>query len=259
MFKIAFLFLVTNNIYHEDYWRDFWGAHAQQYSVYVHSKQQANLGRFFEKYRIAQNVPTTWLNTMQAQIALLKAALEDSDNQKFVFVSESTLPLQSFEYVYHVLMRTQNSIFHHWFTVEGDPDRPIFALKNGLKSNELRYKNWQWIVLNRKHAELMVQDQEILPQVVCYPCDNEIYPTTFLGLKNLLHEVCDQDTCYVNWHRRNGVAAPRALPYIFKNLYDLTELSCIVKAINQKYLFARKFTEFLELAPLDKYLSYRRV
>lgn len=124
-------------------------------------------------------------------------------------------------------------------------------------AKNFRYKNSQWIILNRKHAELMVRDTKYLPIVTTYQSDQELYPATFLASQNLLNEILPQDTCYVNWERRNPPGADHPNPFVFKDFSDEYTFNCIVNAIKQKYLFARKFTASADLTLLDQFLSYR--
>lgn len=260
MLKIAFLFLVTTNVYHESHWRDFWRGNEQRYSVYVHSKAQAQLGDFFSQYKLPFSMPTTLANTILAQVAMLQAALKDPDNQKFVYVSESTLPLQDFDYVYDVLMQEDRSFFDYNVNPHSDPSNCLYKRRSLDKiAPEFRYKNWQWVVLNRKHAQMMAQDKQILPIVATYEADNELYAATFLAAHGLLDEICKLDTCYVNWNRRNPPGAARPTPYIYTDFRDQESLNCMVQMIIKRFLFARKFSEFVDLAPLDPYLDYRRV
>ena len=114
MLKIALLFLTITDVYHEDYWLDFLRGNETRYSIYVHSKKQVSEGLFFKKYEMAIKVPTEWERPMKAQVALLREALKDPKNDKFIFLSETTIPLQDFETVYERIMITNKSIFQYW-------------------------------------------------------------------------------------------------------------------------------------------------
>lgn len=107
--KIAFLFLTIANIYHEQTWINFFRGHQDKYSLYVHSKKPLSQESFFKPYELRSKVETSWTNTMLAQQALLKEALTDPAHEKFIFVSESTIPLQTFDEIYEKLMSTHES------------------------------------------------------------------------------------------------------------------------------------------------------
>ena len=111
MFKIAFLFLTISSIYHEGHWLDFFRGNEQYYSVYIHSKNSFENSSPFKKNEIEEKEKTIWSNTMRAQIALLKEALKDPENEKFIFLSENTIPFYDFQTIYDRVMGTSKSIF----------------------------------------------------------------------------------------------------------------------------------------------------
>lgn len=243
MYKIAFLFLTIGNIYHEDLWKRFFHRQEEKYSIYIHSKTKQKKS-IFKKHEIKAKIPTTWQNTMRAQIALLKEALRDPDNQKFVFLSESTIPLQTFDYVYKTLTADNLSRFDYYPNYHKDRNfKPI-------PFNQ-QYKNSQWVVLNRKHAQLMINDQRYLDIITNYYFDNEHYPSTFLANQNLLNEIVKCDTTLVIW------AGQSPHPHTFKNLKEDKFTEFLIKAIKSKqFLFARKISTDCDLKPIYKYLQY---
>jgi hypothetical protein len=251
--KIAFLFLAISDVFHQNHWRNFFHNHENEYSIYVHSKQELPQRSFFRQFEMAEKVPTTWANTMHAQRALLKEALKDATNQKFVFVSETTIPVASFERVYHDLFRTDKSIFDFWPSshLEG---RPFYYKPRILKplSDDIQYISTQWIVLNRKHAELMVKDDYYISIATRYPSDQEHYPATLLAAHNLLDEVEMRDTTFVLWEKGPDGQAP----FYFHNLDDVRQLDYAKRACARSYLFARKFHKDCNLKKIDQYLPY---
>ncbi len=180
--KIALLFLTLANVYHEGYWKDFLQGHENQYSLYVHSKNALSNNSFFKPYEMKLKVQTTWARTMNAQVAILREALKSPENEKFIFLSESTIPLQDFDTVYATVMATEKSLFNFF----PNPNKGARSLERIQK--EFRYKNSQWIVLNRKHAALMAEDKVYLPIIVTYVSDQEHYPSSFLAAQGLLQD-----------------------------------------------------------------------
>lgn len=254
MVKIAFLFLTISSVYHEHLWRDFFEGNQEQYSIYAHAKNPLPESDFLYPYRIAETVPTSWSNTMRAQIALLKEALTDPDNEKFIFVSESTIPLARFDTMYKKVTETPHSIFMYYpnpHLVEGtiffnkarhlDPIPP-----------ELQYKNYQWVVLSRKHAQLMVEDTYYISIIEKHALDNEHYESTFLACQGLLAEIHQKSMTYVYWPAH--VRSPH--PYSFVNFEDPAEFSRAAQAVSRGYLFMRKIDKNCILAPLEKILPY---
>jgi len=255
MLKIAFLFLTINNVYHEVHWKDFFAGHSDYYSVYVHAKESVSKNSFFKPYEIATKLPTTWANTMRAQIELLKTALANPNNEKFIFISESTIPLVDFNTAYTHIMSNDLSMFYF-------RPNPHVNMNGDFSPNQKRnlapiaknkqFKSTQWVVLNRKHAQLMVEDDTYLDIITRYPCDNEHYPATFLLNNNLFNEIDPHDVTYVEWRK----PAPK-LPYAFTNLQKNDELEMLLQAQKHGCLFARKIAKECNLSPLDPFLPYR--
>ncbi len=244
--KLAFLFLTIGDIYHEPTWINFLAGHEDSYTLYIHSKQPLSKKSFFKRNEISRKVPTSWANTMQAQIELLREALKDPANEKFIFASESTLPLQSFNDIYQTLMSTPNSLFKYY-------RNPFAARSFGPLTSDMLYKNAQWVVLNRKHAQLMVNDTHLIRIMTNDPHDQEHYPSTFLAEHNLLHEVTKKDTTLAIWTGQNG----NSHPHSFTDLKNDPYARRLIKAIeNRRYLFARKFEKKCDLSILKPSLPW---
>ena len=225
--KIAFLFLTIADIYHEAMWKDFFQSHESQYTIYVHPKEQVT-SRFFKRYVIPHQAPTSWTNTMRAQVKLLKEALKNPENDKFVYISESTIPLLTFEEVFESLDNPYSQ-FHYAINTQN---------RRHFGKIDMLYKNSQWIVLNRKHAELIVAEKKLLKTMCMYPHDQEHYPSTLLAQEGMLSEVIKKDTTLAIWDDTRGH------PHTFTDLSTDKYTKHLVKAKEEKrFLFARKFAK----------------
>jgi hypothetical protein len=253
MIKIAFLFLVTSHITHESVWQNFFKGNDERCSIYIHSKDSLDPASAFKQHEMATKVATTWERTMRAQVAILKEALKDPSNEKFVFVSGDSVPIQKFDFVYQQLMQHSLSVFNYSWNNHQDPDSTFYYPKRKLEgiSYDKQFKNSQWVVLSRKHAQMMVDDDEVISRVVQSTCDNEHYPSTFLAMQNLLSEVVNQPTMLTLWHR--GYAHP----FTFSDMDDRYQTEQLTEAMNQGVLFARKFDKQCDVEKLqnliDKY------
>ena len=234
---------MVGDMYHEKCWVDFFKNHEECYSVYVHSKEGLSDDSPFKKSEIS-TVPTRWGYLMEAEITLLQAALEDSSNTKFVFVSDSTIPIQSFDFSYRHLLSHPYSEFVIRPNVH---KRRTFSPLDGAQV----FKNSQWIILNRKHAELMVKDTKIIEIMKKYPFQDEHYPSTILSLYNLQHEIVNHDCTFVLWPRGRK---DKAHPHTFSDLMDDEYTPFLLdEVLTQNTLFARKFSKDCDIEPLLKY------
>lgn len=254
MLKLAFLFLTVGPLYHQHLWQDFLEGNGDRCSLYVHSKNALSESDLLYSYRIQRTVPTSWTNTMRAQIELLKEALKDPANEKFIFISESTIPLASFDTVYARLFATPQSMFVYQKNPYLKKHPSAFDKLRNLKPilAHKQYKNPQWVVLNRKHAQLMVQDTYYISIISKCNCDNEHYPSTFLAGHGLLSEVKQQSTTFAYW----SPSPAAAHPYVFVDFNKKEDFFWLTKAISQGYLFLRKVDKNCVLERLYHLLPY---
>jgi len=253
MFKIAFLFLTMAGVFHEHYWQDFFSGHQNKYSILVHSKYGVDNNSWFKPFEMPYRVENSWARTMKAQIAMLKEALKDTDNEIFIFCSQNCLPLQSFDFMYDMVMPLHKSIFSYEINPHADKSRSCYATHRDIQpiAANKQYKNTQWIILKRKHAQMMVDDAELINLISRYPHDQEHYPSIFFALYGMLDEVYKCEKTMVVWHLNKNP------PYVFHNLIDPQEFMLIADAIKYGVFFVRKLDEHCNLKPIDHLLDYK--
>lgn len=244
--KVAFLFLTVGPVRHEHVWAKYFAGNESKCSVYVHSMNTFPKTSYFFPFLISERVHTTWANTMDAQVALLRAAHHDKGNEKFVFLSESTIPLCTFDKAYAHLMSHTKSEFCILANPHGT-SRVCSRKQELLKTVGKLYKNSQWIVLNRAHAQLMVDDQLVRPLFSDFMCDNEHYPSTFLQKHR--DQVVNNNLTLDIWSK----GGPH--PHEFENLNGDRYFTRVLDAIRSgTFLFARKFSVSCNLTPLHTLL-----
>ena len=102
--KIAFLFLIYDIINQEELWYNFLkNIDKNKYNIYIHYKENDTKLKYFEDYKLKNCINTKWgdKSLVIAQNILLKEALKDPSNQSFIFLSNSCIPLKSFDYIYN--------------------------------------------------------------------------------------------------------------------------------------------------------------
>ncbi|XP_010251136.1 PREDICTED: uncharacterized protein LOC104593128 isoform X1 [Nelumbo nucifera] len=167
--KIAFLFIARNRLPVDMVWDAFFqGEKENKFSIYIHSRpgfvfnKATTKSAFFYGRQVNDSIQVDWgeASMIQAERILLKNALMDSFNERFVFLSDSCIPLYNFSYTYDYIMSTSNSFVDSFAdTKEGrynpkmDPVIPVHDWRKGS----------QWVVLTRKHAEVVVEDDTIYP------------------------------------------------------------------------------------------------
>ena len=155
--KIALLFLMTEEHHQDHLWAKLLSKSNSKFNVYVHPKEQLH-NPFFVLHTVQGRVETTWMLHMNAWRHLLRCALQNKSNQRFVFLSESCVPLQPLRQIYKTLIREEKSFINYfkpWWPIEDQREVHELPLEH-------RWLNSEWVALNRKHAQMMIEDSLIL-------------------------------------------------------------------------------------------------
>ncbi|KAJ8448755.1 hypothetical protein Cgig2_011376 [Carnegiea gigantea] len=127
--KIAFLFLTPGSLPFERLWHKFF---------------QVVWGK---------------ISMVDAERRLLAHALRDPDNQHFVLLSDSCVPLHNFDYVYNYLMFTNVSFIDCFIDLgpHGTAGRYSEYMLPEVERDEFR-KGSQWFTMKRQHALIVMAD-----------------------------------------------------------------------------------------------------
>jgi len=241
MKKIAFCFLIYDTINHEDLWFLFFkNVNKDKYNIYIHYKDNKPL-KYFEEYKLNNCIETSYgdISLVLAQNLLLEEAIKDNNNEHFIFISNSCVPLKSFNYIYNNLKEDFS-----YFTLA--KQKQCFPrCNNTLNFIHINFiqKASQWCILNRKHTNLMLNNLDYInwfnykgtiPDEHCY--------ITNIFYNNLEEElVIAKDelefTTFVNWEGSDYKYVSTDELKNYKNISE-EELKYL---LNSKCLFGRKF------------------
>lgn len=167
--KIAFLFLARRDLPLDFLWESFFeNAGALNFSIYIHSApgflfdKSTTRSHFFYGRQLPNSIQVGWgeSSMIEAERLLFATALEDPANQRFVLLSDSCVPLYNFSYIYNYLMASPRSIVDSFLDMkEGRYNPKMLPI---IRKDKWR-KGSQWIALTRRHAEVLVDDEVILP------------------------------------------------------------------------------------------------
>ncbi|KAJ9548045.1 hypothetical protein OSB04_020588 [Centaurea solstitialis] len=269
--KIAFMFLTPGPLPFETLWDKFFQGHDGKFTVYVHASREkpTHVSPYFVGRNIrSEKVAWGKISMVDAERRLLANALEDPNNQQFVLLSDSCVPIHNFDYVYNYLMFTNVSFLDCF----DDPGPHGGGRYSDHMLPEVEYKDFrkgsQWFTLKRQHAIIIVADSLYYRKfrLHCRPgmdgrhcySDEHYLPTLFHmvdpgGIANW--SVTYVDWSEGKWHPRSY--RPHDVTYeLLKNItaldYSLhvTSDKKKTKMINECvwngtrrpcYLFARKF------------------
>ncbi|XP_028772342.1 glycosyltransferase BC10 [Neltuma alba] len=226
--KIAFLFIARNRLPLEMVWDAFFRGGDGKFSIFVHSRPGFLLNRvttksvYFLDRQVNDSIQVDWgeATMIEAERILLRNALTDPLNDRFVFLSDSCIPLYNFSYIYDYIMSTSTSFVDSFADTKEGRYNPKMA-------SVIPVHNWrkgsQWAVLTRKHAEVVVNDETVFPMFQRYckkkplpefwrdhpiPADtskehncipDEHYVQTLLALKGLEGEITRRSVTHTSW------------------------------------------------------------
>lgn len=263
MYKLGFCFLIYDIIQLEELWSTFFSnVNPQKYGIYIHFKENKPL-KYFESYKLKDCIPTSYgrVSIVHAHNLLFRTAYNDGCF-KIISLSQSCIPLKSFDHVYKYLTNDNNS---HFNMFRRGP-HIVFPRCNSLKTKypeDCIQKSSNWFILNRECCNLVINVPYKTITEDFYQVDfpEEHYFITMMyyhkKLDQLtLHEVNEPNnfTTFTNWNSHNykypcasglkeyGTISDEELSYL------LYESSC---------LFGRKFlTECLQCLNNKKYLDF---
>lgn len=113
--KIAFLFLLIDNPNFPELWDEYFKGHEDKYSLYIHPKYISQ--HTWRKENIISNIQeTAWGFITRAYIELFKEAYKNKENIKFITISESCVPIKTFDKFYNDCL-SENNINKSWIKI----------------------------------------------------------------------------------------------------------------------------------------------
>lgn len=242
MEKVAFLNLTYNSFNQNNIWKRFFDdGDESKFNLYIHPKIKRP-SVFFDYY-IKNRVSTGWgkFSLVEATIELIKAALEDEDNEYFVLISESHFPLYDLNSTVDLIKeRYEKTTFSKHFSFDTKvKSQKIF--REGVQDYKFDEYNavCQFFVLRRKDAIEFVQTFNDWSK---YFVKNKVILADefyFWGIAKELGMDFDmgQATTYSDWSiRRDSKGHAERNPRVFKKLSK----GMVDTYRDKGYLFVRK-------------------
>ncbi len=234
--KVAFCFLVYDQILQPEIWNAWFSQIADRAVVLIHSSQPYVHKLSNVHVEIIPRVKTAWgdISIVEAQLALYAAALKRPDVVKLVLLSGSTIPVKEPHETLRCLLADSKS------HIQFSPAAQVFPRYNNLLSLYLRdriKKHSQWVILSRFHAlYLMSAREQILQDFESAHIPDEVAIGTSLAVMGYLAADHVEETApmltFVDWERGD--------PYTFRVISDEEIERLVFNSPNIH--FARKFS-----------------
>lgn len=203
MKKIAFLFLVLDNPNFPKLWDSYFKGHADKYTIYIHPKYKAKCT--WKKKNIIKNIhDTEWGFITRAYIELMQEAYKDKTNYKFVTISESCIPIKSFDKFYNDVMSDNRSLVKRMNISNYDYTSRIMIQKT-LPFPKHLIKHYARFCLNRDHVKILLSKSHELEFFHNMQVGDEFFLSVLYPFKNSIKNfnVTYDDWDYIDLMKRD--------------------------------------------------------
>ena len=252
MEKVAFLNLSLHSFNQEGVWKKFFdGGDKDLFNLYIHPKDDSEC--VFSNYFIGNRVETAWghFSLVEATIELMKAALEDKDNEYFTLISDSHLPLYSLDETTKLIKNNYSKMTFSTHGAISTKAKSQRVLKHGVQGDH-RFNLYnavcQFFVWRRKDAIRFIEtfkhySQFFVKNKVIFA--DEFYFWAVARELNMDFDVAQAST-YSDWHEypiegTNRIARqPREVQFLN---------SLVLKMLRgQGFVFTRKVMQTTEIS-----------
>src|SRR2546423_4477515 len=141
-------------------WTQFFeSANPNCYTIYSHPKEPGEVtSALLKPAIISERIPTAYgdISLVRATRLLLSEAMRDPDNQYFLLLSESCIPLHSLPLVYRAVTSEPVSHLAWWASPGPESTLRWNSLPQGFVSRREFYKQHQWMILHRHAVEAIL-------------------------------------------------------------------------------------------------------
>lgn len=182
--KIAFIALTYNTFEKEGLMSKFFDeSYSDRYNLYIHPKEDLNADSRFTRHYIPYNERvhnTAWgyFSLVEATIALLRHALKDPSNEKFILISDSHCPLYNINKTCDILWEHADTTCFNVYDTDNLAAHRFFKMFNLKKSRAIA-------------VPISVKKSMFLSQ--WFICTREA-AITFVDTYDKIHNLFDKDT-----------------------------------------------------------------
>lgn len=193
MTKIAFLFLTVKNIHFPDIWTKYFNnIPLHKYSIYIHPKYSDTIT--WHRENIINDIQNTaWGFITHAYLSLFKEAVKDENNKYFVTISESCLPIKSFNCYYNHITKLNNSLISLMKITKYDKYERIFKHYKDLKHKNVDIIYPKYVF---KHSAIFTLTRNDVLRLIDLEDNINFYHTMLLGEEYFLSVLYDTNISF---------------------------------------------------------------
>ena len=165
MKKVAFCFATYENMSHPKIWEDFFAqADPDQYVIHTHAKYpEAVTQSLVKNHLISEHYDTTWggIKLARLWLRMFHLAFENQSVYKAINLSQSCVPIRSFQETYESLTQTDKGFMGWCDCSTNDPERRWFQFRYQAIKDKNLFPATHWvghmaegIVVSREMNEL---------------------------------------------------------------------------------------------------------
>jgi len=167
MKKIALCFLTYGNLSHPKIWKRF---ENEKFNIYIHNKNEFT--GHFDKYCLKNRIETKWasISLVKATLNLFREAYQDEENEYFILLSDTCIPLYKEDEIYNKILEIDNNIissysardngysyFPNWNHKQCNQRFNSLNDKNFFNKNNFK-KQHQWLLLKRETTKFFIDN-----------------------------------------------------------------------------------------------------
>ena len=239
MSKIAFCFLTYSDLDRSFIWQKYLENNLDKCNIYIHPKYPLK-NSFFKRFVLPKQFRTkTYRKSdifiVYATLLLLSKAVTNPENKKIIFLSQSCLPIVSFNELYDSLMVDDCSYIKRFPRNKMERYHQLGTpIKKLLKSRDFT-KQHPNMILDRNHALYFATKPQLLNLFKSMECPDEHYFINIINCMFPLEEidkVKDYQICFCSFKLTNTQGIE----------HKIVSRVLVNKLRNMGYFFMRKVT-----------------
>lgn len=201
--KMALCFLTYTNVSQPKLWHKIIHNHEDKINVYIHNKHNFKDNKYgLHNYCIKNRVQTkhAHISLVQATLKLFEEAFQNNENEFFILLSDKTIPLYNYDYIYNKIKKINTNIISNesYKSIERYNN---LNNKNFFNINQFS-KQSQWMVLNRKTVEFFIHNDFTYLYSDNFYAPDEHYFINLCIKFNI--PFLEKQITYVNWEENDG-------------------------------------------------------